>query len=381
MIPRQGRRGYGNITDTLFFYTKGENFTWNPQYKPYTDEYTRSTYGNTDPDGRRWKSSDLTGPGGEAKGNPSYEFLGVTRSWRYSKENMQRLYAEGRIYQSRPGAVPRMKHYLEEMPGIAIQNLWDDIPPIAAQAKERRGYPTQKPLALLERVLSVSSNPDDVVLDPFCGCGTAVIQAARMNRRWIGIDITYIAIAEIMDRLDTETTQCLDLHYSVKGIPTDHDAAEAFFKATAKQNHKPFEMWAVSLVGGEGIEKRGGDRGIDGRLPLYDSTGALRWAMIQVKGGHLAPTLVRDFARVIERENAPFGLFLCLETPTKQMRQEAEAMGTMENFGSKRIPRLQLLTIRELLEEKKEFQIPLGYLPIKDRGVGQAKPTQQTLSY
>lgn len=369
---------FGKNCDTIFFYSRKDKWTWNPLYTNHDPTYL-TRFRQKDADGRLWADFDITAKG-LSGGGYTYEYKGITSLWRCPLETMQRLDAEGRLHFTRNNGI-RLKRYLDENKGMPVQCLWDDISPINSQAAERRGYPTQKPLALLERIIGVASNEGDVVLDPFCGCGTAVIQAARMNRRWIGIDITYLAIAEIIDRLDTETTMRLNVDYAIQGIPTDHVAAEAFFKATAKQNHKPFEMWAVSLVGGEPIEKKGGDRGIDGRLPLYDSTGALRWAMIQIKGGHLAPTLVRDFARVIERENAPFGMFLCLEKPTDQMKAEADSLGTLENFGNRRIPRLQILTIRELLEEKKEFQIPIGYLPIKDRGVGQVKPVQQTMGY
>jgi adenine specific DNA methylase Mod len=198
---KQGRKAYGNVVDILLYYTKSSSCTFNTQYTPYSAEYVESSYGNTDRDGRKWKSSDLSGPGGAAKGNPFYEFLGVERFWRFTKENMLRLNAEGRIHQSRPGAVPRMKHYLDEMPGIAVQNLWDDIPPISSQAQERLGYPTQKPMALLERIIAASSNEGDVILDPFCGCGTTIHAAQKLNRQWIGIDITNLAISLIEKRV------------------------------------------------------------------------------------------------------------------------------------------------------------------------------------
>ena len=219
---KQGRKAYGNITDTLLYYTKSEEYTFNPQYTPYSAEYLAATYSNVDPDGRRWKSSDLTGPGGAAKGNPEYEFLGVTRFWRFSQRNMDRLLREGRIYQSRPGAVPRMKHYLDEMPGIPLQNVWDDIPPVQSQAQERLGYPTQKPLALLDRVISVSSNEGDIVLDPFCGCGTTIHAAQKLKREWIGIDITHLAISLIEKRLNDAFP---GIKHEVHGTPKDLEGA------------------------------------------------------------------------------------------------------------------------------------------------------------
>jgi hypothetical protein len=149
----------GRLHDIVFFYTKGDDFTCNMQFTPYDQEYVDTFYHYVElGTGRRYRLGDIAGPGGAAKGNPRYEFLGVTRYWRYSKERMQELFEQGRIVQTKPGAVPAYKRYLDEMPGVPLQDIWDDIPPIAAQAKERLGYPTQKPLPLLERIIAYSSN-------------------------------------------------------------------------------------------------------------------------------------------------------------------------------------------------------------------------------
>ena len=188
---RQGRRQHGRVHDILLFYTKGSNWTWNPSYTEYDKEYVEDFYKYVEPEtGRRYRLGDLTGPGGAAKGNPQYEVMGVTRYWRYSKDRMQKLIDQGRVVQTKPGNVPQYKRYLDEMPGVPLQDLWTDIGPVASQARERLSYPTQKPEALLERIVNASSNEGDVVLDPFCGCGTAIAAAERLNRRWIGIDIT-----------------------------------------------------------------------------------------------------------------------------------------------------------------------------------------------
>ena len=170
-------------------------------------------------------SGDLTGPGGAAKGNPSYEVLGVTRFWRYTKEKMTELIRQGRIIQTKPGAVPAYKRYLDEMPGVPLQDWWGDIGPIGAQAAERLGYPTQKPLALLERIIESSSNPGDIVLDPFCGCGTATHAAQKLGRQWIGIDITYLAINLIKRRLRDAFGK--KAKYEEFGQPTDFKAPNA----------------------------------------------------------------------------------------------------------------------------------------------------------
>ena len=191
---------YGNVRDVIFFYTKGRTWTWNWLYTAYDESYLSDFYKHVEPEtGRRYRLSDLTGPGGAAKGNPAYEVMEVTRYWRFSEEKMQKLIAEGRVVQTRPGAVPAQKRYLDEMPGVSLQNDWNDIKPAAG--KESLGYPTQKPLALLERIISASSNEGDLVLDPFCGCGTTVHAAQKLNRRWIGIDVTHLAIHLIQRRL------------------------------------------------------------------------------------------------------------------------------------------------------------------------------------
>jgi adenine specific DNA methylase Mod len=193
----QGRKQHGRIHDTLFFYTKNGDWTWNHIFTEYDQDYVDSFYKFVEPGtGRRYRLGDITAPGGASpkKKNPYYEFLGVKRYWRYSKERMKELYDQGRIIQAKTGGVPAYKRYLDEMKGVPLQDVWTDVKPIGAQAQERLGYPTQKPLVLLERIISASSNPGDVVLDPFCGCGTTIHAAQKLGRKWIGIDVTYLAI-------------------------------------------------------------------------------------------------------------------------------------------------------------------------------------------
>ncbi len=188
---RQGRKQHGRIHDSILFYTKSDRWTWNTVYTPYDSDYVERFYRHTEPEtGRRYRLGDLTGPGGAAKGNPEYEVLGVTRHWRYSEERMAELIDMGRIIQSRPGSVPAYKRYLDEMPGVPLQDIWIDVRPIAAHAKERIGFPTQKPVALLERIITSSSDPGDLILDPFCGCATACVSAESLGRRWAGIDLS-----------------------------------------------------------------------------------------------------------------------------------------------------------------------------------------------
>ncbi|MCU1326158.1 MAG: methylase, partial [Bryobacterales bacterium] len=218
---RQGRKAYGNITDIILFYSKSNEYTFNQQYLPYGEEYLKK-YSYRDADGRQYRLDNLTGPGGEAKGNPEYEVMGVVRHWRYSRASMDELIAQGRIVQTKPGSVPQYKRYLDEMPGIPMQNLWDEINAINSQAQERLGYPTQKPVALLERIISISSNEGDIVLDPFCGCGTTIHAAQKLRREWIGIDITNLAISLIEKRLaDAFPGATFEVH----GTPKDLEGA------------------------------------------------------------------------------------------------------------------------------------------------------------
>ena len=222
---KQGRNQHGRIHDTIFFYTKSSKWIWNPVYTPYDQSYIDQFYKHIEQEtGRRYRLGDLTGPGGEAKGNPSYEVMGVTRYWRYSKEKMAALIQEGRVIQTRPGAVPAYKRYLDEMKGVPLQDMWTDIKPISSQAQERVGYPTQKPLALLDRIIRASSNEGDMVIDPFCGCATALVAADRLQRQWVGIDLSPLAAKLVLKRIKDDRGELFDGVTDRTDIPsrTDH---------------------------------------------------------------------------------------------------------------------------------------------------------------
>lgn len=239
---KQGRQQYGSIHDVLLYYTKGAEWTWHPIYLSYDRAYAESKYRYIEPGtNRRYRLDNLTGPGGASKGNPSYEVMGVTRHWRYSEERMAQLIGEGRVLQTNPGTVPQYKRYLDEMPGVPLQDLWTDLDPINSRARERLGYPTQKPETLMERIITASSNEGDVVLDPFCGCGTTIAVAQRLRRQWIGIDVTYLAISLIKSRL----TRMGASDYTVLGEPTTADDAEQL----AQDDPYQFQWWALGLIG------------------------------------------------------------------------------------------------------------------------------------
>jgi hypothetical protein len=238
--------------------------------------------------------------------------------------------------------------------GLPQRDVWD-ISIIAGSAKERLGYPTQKPEALLDRIIRTSSNPGQVVLDPFCGCGTTIAVAQRLKRRWIGIDITHIAIGLIKTRLQEAYGK--KVIPEVTGEPTTlHDA-----EVLATTEPYQFQAWALGQLGARraGTVKKGADRGIDGRLIFYegrDETEA-RHIIFSVKAGHLQPSHVRDLVGVVSREKAAIGVLVSFQEPTKQMIREAASAGFYESPWRKH-PRIQLLTVREILEEGRGVDYP-----------------------
>jgi DNA modification methylase len=346
----QGSKHFGRLHDTLLVYGKSSEYMWNQTYQELSDEYKASHYKYVEEGtGRRYRLDNITGPGGAAKGNPIYEVMGVTRYWRYSKERMQSLIEAGRIIQTKPGTVPQYKRYLDEMPGKTLQDIWDDIPPINSQAQERLGYPTQKPEALLERIINASSNEGDVVLDPFCGCGTAITVAERLKRRWIGIDITHLAVALIQSRLrDTFGTELSA--YTVHGTPQDTASAEAL----ALQDRYQFQWWALSLIDARPAQdkKKGKDTGIDGLIRFLEREGEpARTIFVQVKSGKVSSRDIRDLVGVLDREKGVIGVFITLQPPTRDMLKEAVSAGFYKSqWGN--FPRLQILTVEDLLTGK-----------------------------
>ena len=255
---KQGRKQIGNISDTILYYTKNKtSYTYNTLYTPYEEDYIKSFYKNQDSDGRKYTLSDLTGPGGAAKGNPQYEFLGITRYWQFTKENMQKLFENGLIIQTKPGTVPRRKRYLDESPGISLQDIWIDIKPVQSQSKEKIGYPTQKPEALLDRIIKMSSNEGDIVFDPFVGGGTTVVVADKLNRKWIGIDQSVQAVKVSEMRLNNNQN-LFSPPFTVLLHKYDYDTLR--YKDAFE-----FEKWIVEQFGGLTNIKQRSDLGLDGK--------------------------------------------------------------------------------------------------------------------
>ncbi|MHB1103449.1 MAG: DNA methyltransferase [Devosia sp.] len=350
---------WSRVTDSIFFYSVGRTFSWNTPRERHSKVYIDDKYNHDDGDGRGpYHLDNMTSP------NPRplmmYEWKGFPyppMGWRYQRDTMSRLDSEGRIYYPKlaDGSYdhakrPRLKRYLLEQSGGVMGTVWTDIPPLNSQAQERLGYPTQKPVALLERILSASSNAGDVVLDPFCGCGTTVHAAQKLGRQWIGIDITPLAINLVKRRLSEAFGR--DAQFQIVGLPQDLDGARALFE----QDPHAFQLWAVSLIpdaqnwkGG----KKGSDSGIDGQVYLRTGKSASHRAMISVKGGkNVGVAMIRDFGHVIDREKALMGFFLTLTPPTRDMESEAVKTGFAETDHG-RFRKLQILTIEELLSGKR----------------------------
>lgn len=352
--------------DVILAYTKGPDATWNPDasFVAYNedelDERTSSKYRYKDDDGRLYRLDSLINPNAN-RPNLTYEFMGVTRVWRWSKDRMQKALEQGIVVQSKPGRVPQMKRYLDEQRGRPLGDVWTDIPPINSRAAERLGYPTQKPLALMERIIALSSNPGDLVLDPFCGCGTTVDAAQRLDRRWIGIDITYIAVDLIRNRLKhTYGDSVLDT-FDINGIPRDVAGARALFAKSPFE----FERWAVSLIGAEPNQKQVGDRGIDGvaRFPLGPKNQFGR-VLVSVKGGKtLNPGMVRDLGGTVDAQKAAMGILITLEDATKGVRDAIDHGGVYAHpANQQKFPKLQHVTVAELLAGKR-LDAPKFLLP------------------
>jgi DNA modification methylase len=371
----QGATNWPRIHDILFYYAKstGNMATFHQPFRAYDESYLASKYRYKDTDGRVYRLDKLTAPGSGTRGHPQYEFMGVVRFWTYSKDRMQELLKAGRIVQSRPGTVPQYKRYLDEVPGVTIGDFWDDIDPINSQARERLGYPTQKPLALLQRIIQASSNEGDVVLDPFCGCGTAVHAAEHLKRQWIGIDITHLAISLIEKRLRDAWPS---IEFEVHGTPKDYAGAVELASIDKYQ----FQWWACSLVNAQPYQgkKKGADRGIDGLIFFRDDDRDAKKIVVSVKGGeNVGVAMVRDLVGVLEREQAEIGLFVTLSEPTQPMIAEAAAAGFYEARAYKqKFPRIQILTVRGLLEGSERPE----YINV-DADLGHKRARRETTSH
>jgi site-specific DNA-methyltransferase (adenine-specific) len=364
---------YGAVHDIIFFYTKSSTFTFNKQYVPYDEEYIKERFKFQDPDGRRWAEQNLGNPA--IRPNLMYPFTaknGITytppsNGWKYSPERMAELDAENRLhYPKKEGGRLRLKSYQDELQGVQLQDVWTDLVTIGGTSTERLGYPTQKPLGLLERIISASSNPGDVILDPFCGCGTAVHAGQKLGRSWIGIDITHLAISLIERRLKDAFP---GISFEVHGTPKDFEGA----RDLAARDKYQFQWWAVSLIDAQPYsgKKKGADGGIDGLIYFRSDAKSTERAIVSVKGGDsVNVAMIRDLKGVLDREKAPIGVFLTLTPPTRPMETEAAAAG-FYTLGARQYPRLQIITIEQALSGTKPA------IPLIDTGAAFRKAARE----
>lgn len=371
-----GASRWGDVHDTILFYTKSDKYTWNRIRQAHTKEYVSDKYRKEDERGR-YTEIVMTGPG-VTHGQSGLPWMGYNptdagRHWAVPQRAIEvlrtegltipanlhaqltLLYDHGYVYipKKKGGdGVPRFKHHLQ-LTGQPVQDIILDIPPVNSQAKERLGYPTQKPIELMKRIIEASSNKGDVVFDPFCGCGTTIYAAVQTERAWVGCDIAILAIKLIREVLLERYRLVEDQHFSVDGIPASVEQAMELFK------HDPFQFqhWAVERVGGFPMQKKVADRGIDGRL-YFEEGDALKSMVLSVKGGATHPTDIRDLRGVLERErDVEIAGFISLREPSKGMRSEASEAGTY-NYKGVEYPRIQLLSVREIMDEKREFASP-----------------------
>ena len=361
---------WADVSDVILFYVKSKAAAFTPQYQAHNTTYVEEFYRHDDGDGRgRYRKDNMTSP--NPRPNlmyPWHDFPHPAKGWRYSQETMQRLDADGRIYypMQKDGTPdltkrPALKRYLQEQEGTIIPNVWTDIPPVQSRG-ESLGYPTQKPLALLERIISASTKPGDIVCDSFCGCGTAVAAAQKLGRRWIGIDITTVAVGIIKTRMEQAYPE-LAGKIPVIGFPEDLEGARTLFE----QDPYSFQEWAATLIGAyplrkNGLIKKGADSGIDGWLRFYNFNDEPCRAVVQVKGGKVQVGQIRDFCHVVAREKAELGFFLCMgdegRTVTRPMEIEALKEGQWQSAGGHCYPKVQILSVKDLLAGTKAPLLP-----------------------
>lgn len=342
---------FGAIHDTIFFYSKSPAWLFNVHYAKKDQNAPKSHDLYVHTDGRLYRKDNCRAPGGRGR---LYDWNRHSYNWRFSPQERDRLIAEGKIVYSANG-MPRVLRPVDPDRGSPLQDVWTDIDALNSGSGELLGYPTQKPSTLLERIITASSNPGDVVLDPFCGCGTAVDAAQKLGRRWIGIDVTHLAIGLIEKRLREGYGD--SVAFETVGVPRDLASAQRL----ARDDPHQFQAWITLKLGGWPWMggKKGGDKGVDGYFYYLGRGAKPETGVISVKAGtHINPAMVRDLWGVMQRDKHPLGVFVCAGAPTRGMAEEAAAHGIAEmEFG--RFPRLQIFTLAELFSGLKPKLPPL----------------------
>lgn len=362
---RQNAKGlaftrFASNHDVILYYSKTKEFTWNAQYKKHDEKYLADFYKYTENEtGRRYRLDNLANPSKD-RPNLTYEFLGITRVWRWTKERMEQAYKDGLVVQTKPGNVPALKRYLDEQEGTPIDDIWIDIPPIQSQSGESLGYPTQKPTELLERILTASSNTGDLVADFFCGCGTTIAAAQALKRNWLGVDISHLSIGLIeRKRLIEPFLRSGDKPvYEIHGLPKDLASAQQLASGTIGGRLK-FQDWIIETkLGGIHNPKKTADGGWDGHI-TFEGVNGKDTALIEVKSGHVNVKNVREFIQVVNKQKAAMGIFVCFKNEvTKPMLSEAKDQKYygQEIWGNE-IDKIQIITVEDLLD-KKTIRIP-----------------------
>ncbi len=379
------RKNFGTLNDYILYYAKSNNYYFSQQFTDYDESYIKKNFKYTEVNGRKYSSADLRSP--NPRPNLTYDYKGYKphpNGWTVSLERMKELDAQNRlIFPKEKSGRIRIKKYLDEMSGVVLGNNWADIKAISSHASERLGYPTQKPVALLERIIKASSKEGDIILDPFCGCGTAIAAAQKLDRQWIGIDITHLSISlmkyRLKDNFDLEEKK----DYQVIGEPESLASA----RHLAQKDRFQFEWWALSLIkakpqGSTGGKrgKKGADQGIDGVLNFIDAGRKRQSILVQVKSGHVKSGDIRDLRGVVERENAAIGLFITLEKPSRPMVKEAASAGVFHSeVWQENYPRIQILTIEEFLDGKRIQMPPTMAMFKKAERIKSANETQSNL--
>jgi len=361
-------RSYARIHDVIFFYTMSNSFTYNYLFVKFTPQQLKR-YSIEPETGRYFTGQDLTIVGGDAT-----TWRGTTpsgpRGWGLSLAEREKLWEAGLILTRQDGS-PRLdgrKVYLDNKQGIPISDVWNEIKRIANTSAERLGYPTQKPEALLDRIIRASSNEGDTVLDAYCGCGTTVSVAHRLNRKWIGIDITYQSISLILKRLeDTFGKKVID-SLELTGTPKDLESARALALKPDDKTRKEFEKWAILTYSNNRAminEKKGADKGIDGMAFALTPSGESQEIIFSVKSGKVQVSHVRDLRGTVEREAAAGGILITLSSPTSQMIQEARSAGFIDNpLFSVPLEKIKIVTVEEILSGAR-LHLPLALDVVK----------------
>jgi len=359
---------FARVQDTVFFYTKSDKYIWNAPYTDFSPQQLKRYF--RDPEtGRLATGQDLTMTGNAHR---NFTWRGTTppphRGWGFSEEQLEELWEQGLILKKQDGT-PRLdgrKVFLDEKQGKPLGSVWADIERIGNTASERLGYPTQKPEALLERIISASSNEGDTILDAFCGCGTSVVVAQRLKRQWIGIDITYQSIALVVKRLEDSFGKTVTAEIELNGVPRDMESVRALVNKRDDRVRKEFEKWAILTYSDNRAvinEKKGADKGIDGVAYVAVGRDAEKSGikhlpvMLSVKSGKVGASVIRDLRGVVEREGAAGGILLTLDEPTKPMLEEARQAGQFKgDFAT--FERLQIVTVQQILDGER-MRLPL----------------------